>query len=59
MARKNYKPEEIVNLLWQVELAGANGKMTPQACKKAGIVEQTYYLWRKEYGGLKVDQDDG
>jgi putative transposase len=56
MARKIYKPEEIVNLLRQVEVAVANGKMTPQACKDAGIVEQTYYRWRKEYGGLKVDQ---
>lgn len=56
MARKTYKPEEIVNLLRQVEVAVANGKPTPQACKEAGIVEQTYYRWRKEYGGLKVDQ---
>lgn len=56
MARKIYKAEEIVNLLRQVEVAVANGKMTPQACKEAGIVEQTYYRWRKEYGGLKVDQ---
>ena len=56
MARKLYKPEEIVNLLRQVEVAVANGKMTPQACKEAGIVEQTYYRWRKEYGRLKVDQ---
>jgi transposase-like protein len=56
MARKLYKPEDIVNLLRQVEVAVANGKPTPQACKEAGIVEQTYYRWRKEYGGLKVDQ---
>ena len=56
MARKIYKPEEIVNLLRQVEVAVANGKTTTQACKQAGIVEQTYYRWRKEYGGLKVDQ---
>ncbi len=56
MARKIYKPEEIVNLLRQVEVAIANGKTTPQACKEGGIVEQTYYRWRREYGGLKVDQ---
>ena len=56
MARKIYKPEEIVNLLRQVEVAVANGKSRPGACKEAGIVEQTYYRWRKEYGGLKVDQ---
>jgi transposase-like protein len=34
----------------------ANGETAPAACKEAGIVEQTYYRWRKEYGGLKVDQ---
>ncbi len=56
MARKIYKPEEIVNLLRQVEVAIANGKTTAQACKEGGIVEQTYYRWRREYGGLKVDQ---
>jgi putative transposase len=56
MARKIYKPEEIVNLLRQVEVVVANGESTPQACKEAGIVEQTYYRWRREYGGLKVDQ---
>lgn len=56
MAGKMYKPEEIVNLLRQIEVAVANGKATPQACHEAGIVEQTYYRWRKEYGGLKVDQ---
>ena len=34
----------------------SNGKTTPQACKEAGIVEQTYFRWRKEYGGLQIDQ---
>ncbi len=48
--------EQIVNLLRQVEVGVANGKTLPQACKEAAIVEQTYYRWRKEYGGLKVDQ---
>ena len=56
MARKKHTAEQIVNLLRQVEVAVANGKMTPVACKEAGIVEQTYYRWRKEDGGLKVDQ---
>ena len=45
-----------MNLLRQVEVAVANGKTMPQACKEAEIAEQTYYRWRKEYGGLKVDQ---
>jgi transposase-like protein len=57
MARgKKHTPEQIVNVLRQIEVAMANGKTTPIACKEAGITEQTYYRWRKEYGGLKVDQ---
>jgi transposase-like protein len=56
MARKRYTPEQVVNLLRQIEVAAANGKRTDQACREAGIVEQTYYRWRKEYGGLQVDQ---
>ena len=51
-----YKPEQIVTLLRQIEVAIANGKTTPQACKEAEITVQTYYRWRKEYGGLKLDQ---
>jgi len=57
MARgKKHSAEQVVNLLRQIEVAVANGKTTPQACKEAGIVEQTYSRWRKEYGGLRVDQ---
>jgi putative transposase len=56
MAIRRYKPEQIVNLLRQIEVAIANGKPTPQACKEAEITVQTYYRWRKEYGGLKLDQ---
>jgi putative transposase len=56
MPMKRYKPEQIVNLLRQVEVEIANGKTTPQACKEAEITVQTYYRWRKEYGGLKLDQ---
>ena len=57
MARRTkHTPEQVVNLLRQIEVAIANGKTTPQACKEAGIVEQSYYRWRKEYGGLQVDQ---
>jgi hypothetical protein len=53
---KRYKPEQIVNLLRQIEVEIANGKTTPLACKEAEITVQTYYRWRKEYGGLKLDQ---
>ena len=52
----NAKAEQIVTILRQVEVAVANGKSPPQASKEAGITVQTYYRWRKEYGGLKVEQ---
>jgi putative transposase len=53
---KKHTAEQVVNLLRQVEVGVANGKSMAQACKEAEIVEQTYYRWRKEYGGLRVDQ---
>ena len=53
---KKYQPEQIVNLLRQIEVTVANGKATALACKDAGITEQSYYRWRKEFGGLQVDQ---
>jgi putative transposase len=56
MPMKRYKPEQIVNLLRQIEVEIANGKTTPQACKEVEITQQTYYRWRKEFGGLKLDQ---
>ena len=43
-------------MLRQIEVGIANGKTTPQVCKEAGITVQTFYRWRKEYGGLKMDQ---
>jgi putative transposase len=57
MARgKKHTPEQIVNLMRQIEVSIANGRTTPAACRESGITEQTYYRWRKEYGGLQVDQ---
>ena len=57
MARgKKHTAEQVVNLLRQVEVGVANGKSMTQACREVEIVEQTYYRWRKEYGGLRVDQ---
>ena len=56
MPMQRYKPEQTVTVLRQIGLAMANGKSTTQACKEAGIHTQTYYRWRKEYGGLKVEQ---
>jgi putative transposase len=46
----------VVNLLRQIEVAVADDKTTTQASKEAGIVEEKHFLWRKEYGGLQVDQ---
>ena len=56
MSIERYKPEQIVTYLRQIEVEIANGKTTPQACKEAEITVQTYSRWRKEYGGLKLDQ---
>ena len=56
MPIKRYKAEQIVTILRQIEVGIANGKLTPQACKEAEITVQTFYRWRKEYGGLKLDQ---
>ena len=56
MSIQKNKPEQIVTVLRQIEVQIANGKKVPQACKEAGIHTQTYYRWRKEYGGLKLDQ---
>ena len=55
LIQKN-KPEQIVTVLRQIEVQIANGKKVHQACKEAGNHTQTYYRWRKEYGGLKLDQ---
>jgi transposase-like protein len=56
MPNQRYKPEQIVNLLRKIEVEIANGKTTTQAAREVGITEQTYYRWRKEFGGLKLDQ---
>ena len=57
MARKRYTAEQIITKLREAEVELAKGQTTPQVCKKLGISDQTYYRWRKEYGGLRVDQD--
>ena len=55
MAKKKHSPEQIVALLRQIEVAIANGKLTLPVCRKAGIEGQSYYRWRKEDGGLKLE----
>jgi putative transposase len=54
--RRKHTPEQVENVLRQIEVATSNGKTDPTACREAGITEQTYYRWRKEHGGLKVDK---
>jgi transposase-like protein len=56
MPKKTFTTEQIVNKLRQVEVLVSQGKTVPLACKEVGIVDQTFYRWRKEYGGLKVEQ---
>tara|TARA_B100001248_G_scaffold262372_1_gene257826 strand:+ start:2424 stop:2702 length:279 start_codon:yes stop_codon:yes gene_type:complete len=56
MARKRYSPEEIIQHLRTVELEQGRGLSLEEACKKVGVVQQTIFRWRKEYGGMKVDQ---
>jgi len=56
MRGKRFSAEQIVNKLRQAEVAIAHGRTVAQASKALSITEQTYYRWRKEYGGLKTDQ---
>ncbi len=56
MARKTYTPEQIINKLREVEILISQGATSVEASRKVGVTEQTYYRWRREYGGMRVDQ---
>jgi putative transposase len=56
MSKKRFSAEQIVILLRQIEVLISQGKSAPIACRDAGISQQSYYRWRKEYGGLELDQ---
>jgi putative transposase len=56
MRKKNYTPEEILMKLREADVMQSKGQTIAEACRQMGITETTYYKWRKEYGGLKVDQ---
>ena len=56
MTNKGPKPEEIVSKLRQVEVLMGQGMSRLDAIRQIGVVEQTYYRWRKQYGGMGVDQ---
>jgi putative transposase len=56
MEQKRHKPEEIVAKLRQVEVLTGQGRSIAEAARSIGVSEQTYFRWRAEYGGMKVDQ---
>jgi transposase-like protein len=57
MARKRYTTEQIIGLLREAEVRIGQGEAIGTICRGMGISEQSYYRWRREYGGLKLDQD--
>lgn len=56
MVRKAFKPEQIINKLREAEVMLSQGSTVAQASRKIGLTEQTYYRWRKEYGGMRLKQ---
>jgi len=56
MVRKAFKPEQIINKLREAEVLLSQGSTVGEASRKLGVTEQTYYRWRKEYGGMRVAQ---
>jgi len=56
MGRKHYTAEQIIGMLREAEVLQSQGMTIGEASRKLGISEQTYYRWRKEYGGMRVDQ---
>ena len=56
MGRKTYTPEQIINKLREAEIHINQGIPISEASRKIGVTEQTYYRWRKEYGGLRIEQ---
>ena len=56
MPRKGYTPEQIINKLREAEVLIAQGNAISIVCKKIGVSDYTYYRWRKEYGGMRIEQ---
>ena len=56
MGRKRYTPEQIIRLLRQSEVLSSEGRNAPEICRELGVTTNTYYRWRKEYGGMQVNQ---
>ena len=56
MGRKTFTPEQIIFKLREVEVLVGQGESVAMACRRTAVTEQTYYLWRKEYGGMGTEQ---
>ncbi len=56
MKRKRHSAEQIISKLREAEVLLPRGQAVPQVCRQLGVTVQTYYRWRKEYGGMRVDQ---
>ena len=56
MPKKGYSPEQIINKLREAEVLLSQENTIAAVCRKIGITDQTYYHWRKDYGGMRVDQ---
>ena len=56
MAKARYRAEQIIPMLREAEVEIGKGMTVREVCRKLGIQEHTYYHWRREYGGLKLDQ---
>jgi putative transposase len=54
--KKGYSPEQIINKLREAEVLISQGNAVAMVTKKIGVTEQTYYRWRKEYGGMRIEQ---
>ena len=56
MKKKEFKPEQIITMLREAEVVLAQGSTAVEVVRKLGITEQTYYRWRREYGGMRIEQ---
>jgi putative transposase len=56
LARRLFRPEQIINRLREAEILISQGSTIGEASRKIGVTEQTYYRWRREYGGMRVEQ---
>jgi len=56
VVKKGYKPEQVINKLREAEVLASQGATVGEICRRIGVSDVTYYRWRKEYGGMTVDQ---